>query len=102
MNSSFPPDPLFPSNLGPDTGRRATTEPAHPDAFREDLRQLRAALADVGALLARVDTHLCRLELAELTSEHRLNVVQESATVHAKQLEDHEVRLAKLESTAAE
>lgn len=106
MNSSFPPDPRFPSNLGPDPrGRETRTDPAGADDFRADLQSLRLALADVKGLLTIVDTHLCRLELAELTAEHRLNVVQEATTAQGLQLLDHEERLTRLENpdrTAAE
>lgn len=96
--NDIPRPPRMPSNTGP------STAPAPTDELRADIRELRAALANVGALLVRVDTGLCRLELAELTTEHRANVLTERA-------DGHEARLRRLEglltdpsplSTAAE
>lgn len=84
MSDKIPSAPCLPS------GTEASTAPAPTDDLRADMRELRAALANVGALLAKVDTGLLRLELAELTTEHRTNVLTERA-------DSHEQRLRRLE-----
>jgi hypothetical protein len=95
--TDVPRPPHMPTDTGPETIR------ADPNDLKRDLAELRAALENTSALLTRVATHMARLELAELTAEHRLNTQREAKIADRRWLVDHERRLRELEqSTAAE
>lgn len=87
------------SNQDVDTER----PPKDPVAnLAHTVAELQLALMRVGELVGKVNHSITLLNLAENTLEHRVNVVTDSANVHALQLADHEDRLDQLESTAAE
>lgn len=67
------------------------TIPATPDDdVRKLMRELRAALANVGELCTRLDTRLACHELAILTDEHKINTARERADEHERRIADLE------------
>ncbi len=87
--STIPPAPRLPS---------FDTTPAAPVALRELCAELRASLEKTADLCNRVCGEIARVELAELATEHRLNVLSDLFT------DDIVPRLEALEAarTAAE
>jgi hypothetical protein len=92
---------------GNGNGRDRDTEPAPADSgarLGKQLAELEIAIYRVGELLSGLQHTVSLLRLAQGTEEHRLNRIQDAASVHGEQLEDHEARLQRLEAptTAAE
>ena len=86
MSDAIPPAPRLPA----DTLRAPDVEDP-----TELMRELRAALANVGDLIQRLDTRLACTQLATLTLEHKVNM-------RAERDEDFDARLRVLEGLAAE
>ena len=76
------------------------TTPAPKDTearLAYDLAELRLAMARVYECLERVSVSVSRIEMAELTAEHRLNVQRSKLVAGGRIVVDHERRLRTLE-----
>ena len=80
------------------------TEPApkNPETRASyQIAELELAIYRVGEILSDLKGTVLQLRLAQGTEEHRVNVIQDAADVHALQLANHEGRLVALESAPA-
>lgn len=76
--------------------QNASTLPP-PDDLAGLMGELRASLERTSELCVKVAGRLTVLALAELTAEHRLNVVTHRVDGHDVETKDHEQRLLRLE-----
>ncbi len=78
-------------------GPAESTNPAPPTTFATELAELRGALENVGELCSKLLQKLTVTQIAQLTSEHKHNVMRAKRIADRRLLGDHERRVREVE-----